>query len=250
MQTHDMDPEPEEPPPAREATVTPPAREATVTPPPAPMKEPPATFGQSTEGGHDHLSDLFVPDAVPRPMPQTTGVPKLFETPVEKPPASPYAPSTWKPDPVMPAPVPSVDTSSSPKEPLLTQISRPISWESQRPTKQSRSTTSHRRIKKIETWSVLKFSLLFYSAVMLIGLLAVMILFYAASAAGIVDNTESFIRGVGWPEFRIRAASVFRVTLILGVLQVIFWSAVNLVLTFLYNLVSDVSGGIEVIVAD
>lgn len=103
-----------------------------------------------------------------------------------------------------------------------------------------------RTIKRVDPWSVLKFSLLFYGSLVLVVLFACAMLFMAASSAGIVVKAEDFIQGVGWPEFRIRPTQVFRALILVGIANAVVWSAVNVFVAFLYNLVSDVVGGIEV----
>ena len=105
-------------------------------------------------------------------------------------------------------------------------------------------------ITKVNPFSVFKFSLLFYASIFLVGLLVSMMLFWAARSVGIVTNIENLIRALGWTEFRFQAGSLFRFLLFFGVLQVGFWSSVNLLLTMLYNLVSDVIGGVELEVVE
>ncbi len=105
-------------------------------------------------------------------------------------------------------------------------------------------------IHRIDPWSVLKFSLVFSLSMMLVVLVAAVILFMAASGAGMVGKLESFIQGVGWPEFRIRTAQALRILLLIGLVSTITWSAVNVFLAFLYNLASDMVGGIEVTISE
>ncbi len=105
-------------------------------------------------------------------------------------------------------------------------------------------------ITKVNPFSVFKMSLLFYASMMLVGLLVSMMLFWAARSVGIVTNIENLIRALGWTEFRFQGGSLMRFLLFFGVLQVAFWSSVNLLLTMLYNLVSDVIGGVELEVVE
>lgn len=110
----------------------------------------------------------------------------------------------------------------------------------------SRAKRSRMTVKRVDPWSVLKFSIAFYTATALVGLLLFMVIFFFASSLDIVKNIETFIRTVGWPGFRLRAFGVFKIGIGLGFITVIFWSTVNLFLAFLYNLVADVVGGIQV----
>ncbi|HVF11540.1 MAG TPA: DUF3566 domain-containing protein [Actinomycetota bacterium] len=105
-------------------------------------------------------------------------------------------------------------------------------------------------IRRIDPWSVLKLSVAFYLAVMAVCVLATVLLFYAADAAGIIGTVEEFIQGVGWPDFRIRPVQVFRAVAVIGVFMMIIWTAVSVFVAFLYNLVADLVGGIEVTMSE
>ncbi|MGH2813016.1 MAG: DUF3566 domain-containing protein [Actinomycetota bacterium] len=107
-----------------------------------------------------------------------------------------------------------------------------------------------RTIRRIDPWTVLKLSAVFYVSVMLIFLLAGAIIYFAAAGAGIIGKMEAFVQGIGWPEFQIRPIQVFRVGVLIGLMQVIFWSGVNLFAAFLYNLVADLVGGIELTMSE
>ena len=83
-----------------------------------------------------------------------------------------------------------------------------------------------------------------------IFLFAGAILYIAAAGAGIIDKMEKFIQGIGWPEFNIRPLQVFRLGILIGLSQVIIWSTINVFIAFLYNLVSDLVGGIEITMSE
>lgn len=107
-----------------------------------------------------------------------------------------------------------------------------------------------RTIRRFDPWSVLKLSAIFYVALMLVGMIASTVLYYVARSVGIIENIENFIRGVGWPDFRLGAFEVLRVVFVLGAVQAILWTGLNLVVAVLYNLVADVVGGIEITMSE
>lgn len=96
----------------------------------------------------------------------------------------------------------------------------------------------------------MKLSFVFYLSVMAIFIFSGAILYFAAAGAGVIDKMEKFVQGIGWPEFQIRPFQVFRLGLLLGLSQVVIWSAVNVFVAFLYNLVSDLVGGVEVTMSE
>jgi hypothetical protein len=111
-------------------------------------------------------------------------------------------------------------------------------------------------VRKVGPWSVLKFSLLFYLCVMLIVYFALMIIYGLLSAVGAIDSAGRLLGYVfatgnaGQSQVVvIRFGSVFGWLLLVGLGNVIVWSFVNVFVAFLYNLISDVVGGIEVTLA-
>jgi hypothetical protein len=115
-------------------------------------------------------------------------------------------------------------------------------------------------IRHIGPWSVLKFSLLFYLCVMLIVWVALVIIYGALSAAGAIDAlarilgnafpTTPTVSTKGAPPLRIDSIALFTYLLFACCGLAVVWSLINLVLAYVYNLISDVIGGIEVTLAD
>ena len=97
---------------------------------------------------------------------------------------------------------------------------------------------------------MLKFSLLFYFCVMLIFLLAMLILYWALGVTGVLDQASTLLENFGWSDFRFNGFWIFSRLFVLGVVGVVVWSLVNLFVALLYNLVSDVVGGIQVTLSD
>lgn len=102
-------------------------------------------------------------------------------------------------------------------------------------------------IRRVDTWTVLRFSVLFYLSMLVVVLVAGVLLWMAASAAGAVDNVEDFVKDLFvLDSFRIRAGLIFRATLVGGLVLVLLGTGANVLMAVIYNLTSDVVGGIEV----
>jgi Transmembrane domain of unknown function (DUF3566) len=103
-------------------------------------------------------------------------------------------------------------------------------------------------VRKVAPWSVLKFSLLFYFCVMLVVLFGLTILYQILGAVGAIDSVESFLSDLfsSVEGYRINGRWLFTWAFYIGLFMVVVGSVINLFISFLYNLISDVVGGIEV----
>lgn len=112
----------------------------------------------------------------------------------------------------------------------------------------------HRRakvvVRRVDPLSVLKVSVIFYLCVMLVLVLALMIVYWILGVTGVLDSIIEVLRS--WsaidPEapFEFNGIWIFSRLFVFGLGNVILWSLVNLFVALLYNLVSDVVGGIQV----
>jgi hypothetical protein len=107
-------------------------------------------------------------------------------------------------------------------------------------------------VRKLGPWSVFKFSLLFYFCIMMVILLALGLLYSVLGAMGAVQSMTDLLRSVGLVEakFSVNGGRVFTWLALVGVAMVVIWSAINVFVVFLYNLISDVVGGVEVTLAE
>jgi transmembrane protein DUF3566 len=109
-------------------------------------------------------------------------------------------------------------------------------------------------VKRVDPWSVLKFSLLFYFCLMLIGLLALFILYVVLGWLGVLYSLSHTLSGIGFGSkesgFQFNGFWIFSRLFLIGVVSVAVWSLVNLFVALLYNLVSDVVGGIQITIAE
>jgi hypothetical protein len=106
-------------------------------------------------------------------------------------------------------------------------------------------------IRKVAPWSVLKVSFLFYVCIMVVILGALIILYGVLGAIGAIQNVEDLIRELFSDEtFQIRGDWLFTRGVAVGLLMVVLWSLINVFVALLYNLLSDIVGGIEVTLSE
>ncbi|MGH9153213.1 MAG: DUF3566 domain-containing protein [Acidimicrobiales bacterium] len=108
-----------------------------------------------------------------------------------------------------------------------------------------------RVVRRVDPWSVLRFSLVFYACMLVVALVAGVLLWAAASTTGVIDNVERFVKELfALESFRINGGLIFRSTLLGGAVLVLLGAGANVLLAVLYNLTSDVVGGVEVVVLE
>lgn len=106
-------------------------------------------------------------------------------------------------------------------------------------------------VRKLGPWSVLKLSFLFYLCVMVVFLGAMVILYGILSAIGALDSLTRLIRDLFADQtFEIHGDWLFSRGLLIGLGMVLLWTLINVFVVFLYNLLSDIVGGIEVTLSE
>jgi len=106
-------------------------------------------------------------------------------------------------------------------------------------------------LRKVGPWSVLKISFLFYLCVMAVIIGAMMILYAILGAIGALDSLTRLIRDLFADQsFQIHGGWLFSRGLSIGLALVVLWTLINVFIVFLYNLLSDVVGGIEVTLSE
>jgi hypothetical protein len=132
---------------------------------------------------------------------------------------------------------------------------RPAPWRRQRADRPKPGPRRTRvTVRRVGPLSVLKFSLIFYFCVMLAVLLGLVFLFMILQAVGVIDTiekwlTDFFPRADGGT-FQIEPGYLLPRLFLIGCGAVVIWSLINLVVAFLYNLISDVVGGIEITLSE
>lgn len=108
-----------------------------------------------------------------------------------------------------------------------------------------------RVIRRVDPWSVLKFSLAFYGCLLVVAMVAGSLLWGAASTTGVIDNVERFVKELfALESFRFNGLLLLESTAIGGLVLVLLGTGANVLLAVLYNLTADVAGGIEVTVLE
>ncbi len=109
-------------------------------------------------------------------------------------------------------------------------------------------------VKRLEPWTVLKFSLLFYFCLMLVAIFGLLILWWVLGLIGVTASAAHLLSSLGFGSdrtgFHFDTTWIFLRVLAIGVAGVVFWSIVNVFAAILYNLVADIVGGVEVTMSD
>jgi hypothetical protein len=103
-------------------------------------------------------------------------------------------------------------------------------------------------VRRVEPWTVLKFSVLLFATLYLVFLVAGLVLWAAATATGLRENIEKFIGDlIASDDFKILGPTMMRASVVGGLVLVVLGTGANVLFTVLYNLISDVVGGITVV---
>lgn len=115
-------------------------------------------------------------------------------------------------------------------------------------------------LRRVDPWSVLKFSLLFSICLLIVFVVAVAALYFALDSLGVFDSVNEFVRDItqagteeaptGGFDVTFSAGKVIGGAAVIGAINVVIITAISTLAAFLYNLCSDIVGGIEVTLAE
>jgi hypothetical protein len=180
--------------------------------------------------------------------------------------AAPVAAPTT-PTPVTPAAPRPVDRQpGEPKQPRRRQVKalppgetgalldeakgRRLTRREQRQLGRLRARKVKRVVRHIEPWSVFKISLIFNVCLFLTFMVAGTLLWSLAVSAGTIDNVLDFLNDLIGGELAVNGETIFRAALYSGAVMVIANSLFMVLLVVLFNLISDLVGGIRVTVIE
>ena len=108
-----------------------------------------------------------------------------------------------------------------------------------------------RIVRRVDAWGVFKISVIFYVILYVILLVAGVLLWTLANTTGTVANVEGFIRDLfGLKTFEFDGEKLFRASWVLGAILVVAGTGLNVTLAILFNLISDLVGGVRVTVLE
>ena len=108
-----------------------------------------------------------------------------------------------------------------------------------------------RVVRHFDPWSVLKVSLLFYFCLFVVLMVAGVVLWNVAAAAGTISDIEGFFKDAGaFETFSFDGFTIFRASLLVGLILVVAGSGFNVLLAVLFNLISDLVGGVRITVIE
>lgn len=111
------------------------------------------------------------------------------------------------------------------------------------------------QIRRIDPWSALKVSLLLNVALFFVWMIAVAFLYLVLGAMGVWNKLNSNVgdlitSGSGGGGDLVSAASIFGGAALIGLVNIVLLTAMATVGAYIYNLSTDIVGGVEVTLAD
>ncbi|MGI8662213.1 MAG: DUF3566 domain-containing protein [Acidimicrobiales bacterium] len=124
-----------------------------------------------------------------------------------------------------------------------------LSWRERKQMGRLRARKVGRIIRHVDPWAALKISLLFYFCVGIVVLVAGTILWTIAARTGTIGSFEgavgesfAFKKGT----FHFQGGRIFEASVLVTLIGVLAGAALNVLLCVLFNLISDLIGGVRV----
>ena len=129
-------------------------------------------------------------------------------------------------------------------------VARPT-WRDKRTAGRLRARKVRRLVRHVEPWAVLKVALIFYFCLWVILLIAGVMLWSLAVSSGTIDNVETFVTELfALESFTFNADQIFRASAVGGLVLVVAGAGFTVLMAVLFNLISDVTGGVRFTVVE
>jgi hypothetical protein len=155
------------------------------------------------------------------------------------------------------------ETPAPPAPPEPAPVGAPVAPRAPaaRPPAAARRRRTRVEVRHVGPLSVLRFSLLFYLCAMLIGFLALFFIYQVLEASGTIETLETDILGCLFQEgerattgtcvpYEIDGGTVFTWLFLAGAAGAVVIALLNTFIAIVYNLISDIVGGVEVTLAE
>lgn len=207
----------------------------------------------------DPLEELSKVDDAPAPL-EAPVLPSIVEAiPVPVVDAPPQPQPVSAPPPVAPAPVPGAPMGAVyggaplPDSPEAQPTAARSAAGATRPVlfrRRPRVRRVTRVVRHIDTWSVFKVALVFNAVLYVVCLTAGVLLWNVAYATGTIDNVEQFFEQFGWSSFEFKGGQIYHNAWVAGLFIAVGLTGFVVLLATLFNLITDLVGGIRVSVLE
>ena len=211
-----------------------------------------AKIDAKTEAKTEAKTDSVVSDGQPTP---SSGVPMVALIPPAGAVDTVAAPTA--PTPTVTAPTAATVVAATAVAPVVAPVVAPAPQAKKQPKaavaprRRVRARRVQRIVRRVDAWSVMKISFIFFIVMYLVLLVAGVLLWAFAVGTGTIDNVENFIEQLfALDSFSFVGAQILRASIIGGALLVVAGTFTTTVLAVLFNLISDLVGGVRFTVVE
>ncbi|MDA8393423.1 MAG: DUF3566 domain-containing protein [Actinomycetota bacterium] len=131
-------------------------------------------------------------------------------------------------------------------DPRSTVVKSTSSWASYRPPASGGARKGQgKTLRRIEPVPVFVISVVFYASLLIVVLMAGIVLWQIASAAGLVSHFENFLTTLGFGLVIFHGLPLLAGSAGVGLVLAVLGAATNLLLVVVYNLVASLVGGVR-----
>ena len=107
-----------------------------------------------------------------------------------------------------------------------------------------------RVIRRIDLWSVLKLAIVLYTCLYAAVMATLALLWGRAYSSGQIEKVQSFLASVGMDNYRFYGDQMWRACAMIGAIGVLAATVITVLTAALVNVISEMTGGIRVIVIE